>query len=110
MTDRRHPGPRVEDMAHAVLSQHREVHGSEKFIVADLDGILPLPRQRRQELIQPVGKPLGADAAGLGDGLELEDEGAGVRAEVALVRLENLLYEQIRVKKIRVDLAGPVRI
>ena len=94
-------------MGHAVLPQHREVHGGEELLVPDLDRVPPLPRQRREELVQPGGEPLGRHAARPADGLELEDERPGMVGEVALIGLVDRLQEQVGVQKI--GLTWPAR-
>ena len=93
-------------MGDAVLAQHREVHGREELLVPDLDGVLALPRKRREERVEPVGELLRPDAAPAGDGLELEHERPGVPGEMRLVRLVDRLQEHLGVEEVRVDLAG----
>jgi hypothetical protein len=106
VADRRHARPRVEDVRHAVLTQHGEVHGGEEFLVPELHRVHPLARQRGEEFVQPAGEALGCHSASSADGLELEHERAGVAAEVPLVGIVHRLQEHLGIEEIGVRLAG----
>src|SRR5215207_2645125 len=110
MADGRHAGPGVEHVRDAMLSENRKVHGSEKVIIPDLNRELPLSRQPGEELVESGREALRIDAAGLCQGLEFEDKRSGIIGKVSLIRLVDLLHEQVRIKKVSVDLAGSGRI
>src|SRR5262249_1786240 len=93
-----HPRPGVVDVRHAVRAQAVEVIALEELLVADLDRVAVMTRQRGQEWIEQLEELAQLQAP---ERAELEDQGRDP-VLVALERLQERLAQQVEIEKRRI--------
>src|SRR2546428_3425030 len=102
LPDRRHFGPGIEDVRHAVAREHGPVRGGEQLAVPQLDRVAEVAGQLVQESVEVFRPPSLHRKILPAHRLELEHETRRMIAERALVRAEHRVLEEVRVHEIRV--------